>query len=224
MGQHASSSAEATVLLVNDPPTLFAESLGTALVLDGHRVHLTSPEDFVAPTPDDGRRIAVVDLDLGPLDQVLLVLRALVQREVRVVVVTASDDPDRWAEYLENGASLVTSKNVPLRELVSVIGRVVAGQTVITDGERDALLRSWHEHTRVQQERSARFARLTAAERWVLGHLVHGRLPGEIARLGGVPPHRVNSQILSILGKLRVSSTHAAVALAHDHGWTPPPV
>src|SRR4051794_35902902 len=112
MGQHASSSAEATVLLVNDPPTLFSESLGTALVLAGHRVHLTSAEDSVAPPPGAGRRIAIVDLDLGPLDQVVPVIRALVRHEVRVVVVTASDDPDRWAECLESGAWLVTSKNV----------------------------------------------------------------------------------------------------------------
>lgn len=60
---------------------------------------------------------------------------------------------------------------------------------------------------------------LTERERHVLVHLMEGLTPAEIAAVDFVALCTVRSQIRSVLMKLHVRTTLAAVAVAHREMW-----
>ena len=116
-----SSRAETTVVIIDDP-TLFAESLRTALQLEGYDARWVPAEPArveqacaVADADRRRSRIAVLDLDLDARQDALGILGRLSDAGIRVVVVTASDDPDRWAECLDAAPCGCCRRHSPCR-------------------------------------------------------------------------------------------------------------
>jgi two-component system nitrate/nitrite response regulator NarL len=223
-----SSRAETTVVVVDDP-TLFAESLRTALQLEGYDARWIPAEaarvrqDCRVARAERGRtRIAVLDLDLDAERDALEMLSVLSGAGSRVVVVTASDDPGRWAECLECGAVRVLPKTLPLAAVLAVIERLHDGLPVMSGAERARLLEEWHRTTSEHREIGARFARLTALEQWVLARLIEGGTVGDIVRAARMPSGLVRRQVRSVLEKLQVVTRLEAVLLADEFGWTGP--
>lgn len=218
-----------TDVVVVDDPTLFAESLRTALSLAGYVVDwLPADEAARAGMPwraADGAAptAAVLDLDLADRPAALLLLEELVAQGIRVAVLTASDDHVAWARCLELGAIGVVEKTLPLPEVVAAVGRLAAGEPVMTPAQRSDLQREVDDRTRREHELEARFARLSADEAWVLGRLMAGELTHDIARTTSARASGVvHGLVSSMLGKLQVTSWLGAVNLAIDHGWSPP--
>jgi two-component system nitrate/nitrite response regulator NarL len=223
-----SSRAETTVVVIDDP-TLFAESLRTALQLEGYDARWVPAEparirhDCAVARADRGRtRIAVLDLDLDAERDALEMLTLLSGVGTRVVVVTASDDPGRWAECLECGAVRVLPKTLPLAEMLAVIERLHDGLPVMSGAERAHLLEEWHRTTSERHEIAARFARLTALEQWVLARLMEGGTVHDMVSAARLPYGLVRGQIRSVLEKLQVVTWLDAVLLANELGWTGP--
>jgi two-component system nitrate/nitrite response regulator NarL len=93
---------------------------------------------------------------------------------------------------------------------------------VLTDGQRQELVRLWRARQQEDVQYRVRLDRLTARERDVLGHLTLGRTVGDIAALEVLSQATVRTQVKSILAKLEVSSQIAAVGIAHHVGWRSP--
>jgi two-component system nitrate/nitrite response regulator NarL len=218
----------ADVVVVVDDPTLFAESLRTALSLAGYDVDWVLPAQ--ASSHDIGRTaragatpvVAVLDLDLADGPSAIALLEQLVDRGVQVAVMTASDDHTEWARCLELGATGVVSKTLPLSDIVAKVGRLAAGEPLMTPSERSQLQREGEDHTRRVQRRETLFGRLTSEEAWVLGQLMAGTAAPDIARMADRQPAVVHAQVSSILRKLQVTTWLGAVGLATDYGWVPP--
>ena len=196
-------------MVIVDDPTLFAESLRTALSLAGLDV------DWVLPAQASSAGIgppsvAVLDLDLTDGTSALTLLEQLVGSGARVAVVTASDDHTAWVRCLELGATGVVSKTLPLADIVAKVGRLAAGEPVMSASERRQLQRETDDHLRRVREMEDLFGQLTADEAWVLGQLMAGTVAHDVA------------QVSSILTKLRVTTWLGAVGLANDYGWVPP--
>jgi DNA-binding NarL/FixJ family response regulator len=212
-------SADAVVIV--DDPTLFAESLRTALSLAGYDVDWVLPAQ-AGEVGADGPSVAVLDLDLPDRQGALTLLEQLVGRGSRVAVVTASDDHTEWVRCLELGATGVVSKTLPLADIVAKVGRLAAGEPMMTGPERLQLQREADEHLRRVREMESLFGQLTSGEAWVLGQLMEGTVAHDIAQLTDRTPSTVHAQVSSILTKLRVTTWLGAVGLANDYGWVPP--
>jgi two-component system nitrate/nitrite response regulator NarL len=222
-----SSRAETTVVVIDDP-TLFAESLRTALDLEGYDVRWVAAEPAIVRQAHgvsavEGRppRIAVLDIDLDSERDPLDLLKQLSSDGIRVVVVTVSDDLDRWAECLECGAASVLPKTLPLSDVLSVVRRLHDGLPVMTEAARTELVQEWHHRTSVHDELGTRFARLDGVERWVLGRLMEGATVQDIVDRWPMAPGAVRAHLRSILDKLDAVTWLDAVSLANEFGWSP---
>ena len=226
MTQQAARS-DVRVLIIEDH-ALFSESLELALSLEGYDVSRIP----VAATGGAGKlllgattrlrpRIALLDLDLGPLGDGVRLIAPLVQAGVHVVVVTGSVDKARWGESLRYGARTVLSKTQPLNDILATVRRINQGLPVMDRIEREELIQLWHDHREKLQVLLDRLHLLTPREQVVLGHLMKGQQVREIADRSVVSEATVRTQVKSILAKLEVSSQLAAVGMAHGIGWRP---
>lgn len=208
-------------MVIVDDPTLFAESLRTALSLAGYDVGWVLPAQ-ASNAGIGGPSVAVLDLDVADGPSALNLLEQLVGRGVRVAVMTASDDHAEWMRCLELGAAGVVSKTLPLADIVAKVGRLATGEPMMTASERSHLQREADDHLRRVREMESLFGQLTPGEAWVLGQLMEGTVAHDIAQMTDRPPATVHAQVSSILTKLRVTTWLGAVGLANDYGWVPP--
>ena len=166
----------------------------------------------------------LLDLRLGPtadgapLDGLDLV-GPVAASGCRVLVVTGERGDDVWGTAVERGARAVLPKDVDLRVLTDVVGRVQGGEEVLDPGRRHELIAAAR---RARDERSARlavFGQLSPREAQVLRLLAAGQAAAGIARAAHVSEATVRTQIRAVLSKLEVQSQLQAVALARRAGW-----
>ncbi len=214
--------------MVVDDPTLFAESLRTALSLAGYDVDWVPAAEAervglpwlsgeqATPTA------AVLDLDLANGPSALTLLEELVGHGIRVVALTASDDHAQWARCLDLGASGVVSKTLPLPDVIAAVDRLAAGRPVMTQAQRVQLQHEAEDSARREHELGTRFAQLSVDEARVLARLMEGEVANDIARTSAQSPSVVHARVNSILTKLGVTTWLGAVGLANEYGWRPP--
>jgi two-component system, NarL family, nitrate/nitrite response regulator NarL len=207
-------------LLLCDDHLLFLDVLGPALEAQSHTVEVaTTIEDALVLA---GRRrpdLCVMDMRFpraSGIDGVRR-LRQLYD-DVKIVMLTAVDDPAELGEALAAGAVGLAYKARPLEETVRTLERVSGGEAVIDARVLHGLV---GERAVSPEERLASF--LTAREREVLGCLVQGLSTGEIASLMGVSHSTARTHIQSILSKLGVHSRLEAAAFAVRHHIIDPP-
>jgi len=213
------------VLLVDDHE-LLAGTLALALRQLGHDVHTSawaSPEAVVEAARDLAPAVVLLDLELGEaLGTGLDLIRPLNDAGARVVMVTGITDRARLGACIAAGATGVVSKATSFSSLVESVQQAVAGEPVMAETERQELVDEYRRHEQAERGRLAPFQTLTPREQVVLGHLVAGESAEAIADRLYLSLATVRSHIRAILVKLQVNSQLAAVALAHDAGWTPP--
>lgn len=210
------------VLLVEDH-AIIKQALALALQRAGMVVETAAdlaPDAVLAVAAGFRPDIVLLDLYLGEADSLPLI-RPLRELGAGVVVLTGTTDPRALGECLEHGALGVIAKSESLDRLAQAISDAAAGTAVMRPADRDELLAAARTGRAAEEERRAPFARLSAKERQILGHLMWGRSAEDIARMEYVSLATVRSQIRSILQKLEVNSQLGAVAMAQRLGWDP---
>ena len=136
--------------------------------------------------------------------------------------VDADDDPVHWGRLLLAGAAGVLPKSADLADLRTMLDLVRADRPALCPALAARLRAAAVRATSDDECWAARerLCSLSQREREVIGKLLCGRCPIEIAREDVVAEATVRSQIKSILAKLDVSSQLAAVALARRAGWS----
>jgi DNA-binding NarL/FixJ family response regulator len=168
--------------------------------------------------------LVLLDLDLGPaLGDGADFVAPLVEAGGRVVIMSGDTSRARLGACVEAGASGVVGKASRFEDLVDTVQRAAEGSTIFPEEERQSLLASLRDSRKAESRRLAPFARLSPREEAVLAGLLAGESAETIAERSYVSLATVRSQIRAILSKLGVNSQLAAVALARDAGWTPPP-
>jgi two-component system, NarL family, nitrate/nitrite response regulator NarL len=137
-----------------------------------------------------------------------------------VLVLTGSTDRALLGRCLELGAVGIASKSDDYDRLLECIDLAVRGESPTPVTERVELLVAAQEARAAELRRWTPFSSLSPREREVLDRLAHGEAADAIAAVTFVSLATVRTQIQSILRKLQVSSQLAAVALAHEAGWT----
>jgi two-component system nitrate/nitrite response regulator NarL len=213
--------------VVLDDHALFRESLELTLTIEGYAVSAYPfPEDGTSTTQllawvlRQRPRLVLLDLDLGPMGDGVVLVDPLAQAGIDVVMITAVTDRSRWGEAVGRGARKVLSKSASLRDGLAVVRRLHQGLAVTTVEEREELIRHHLEDRERARELQTRLQALTAREAEVLGQLMLGLTVREIAAAWTVSEATVRTQVKAVLAKLAVSSQLAAVGLARAARWS----
>jgi DNA-binding NarL/FixJ family response regulator len=211
-----------TVAIVDDH-RLLVDAL--ALAIESHGVRVVVPElavlDVLADQLAEIRPdLVLLDLDLGPAGDGAELVRPLVEAGLRVLIVSASLDPERVARAVEQGATGVLRKDVPFSRLVETVLAAAGGHEVMAPLERLRLVDAARSCQDRRMAALAPFGQLTERECEVLRELTQGRAVAEIAKRSAVSEATVRSQVRSIHAKVGVRSQLEAVVAAHRTGWS----
>jgi DNA-binding NarL/FixJ family response regulator len=127
--------------------------------------------------------------------------------DVKVVMLSAVDEPNQMKAALRRGASLFVAKNIDPDDLASAIRQAATGavfQMFATD-ETD-------------EEAAAKASGITEAELRVLRAVSRGLSNKRIARELGVTQQTVKFHLTNIYRKLDVSNRTEAARVAYQHG------
>ena len=171
-------------------------------------------------TPGD---IVLLGLLYGDGRDALPLVRSLADRGCRVVVMTVEQGLPLVEECLRLGAEAVLHQGTSFETLVRSLRRLVGGGEIMTEGDRRALLRSVERHRAAELALARPFSMLTEREAEILGSLVGGRSPKQIALGAGISISTVRGHIQRTLTKLDVSSQREALAMARTAAWPPAP-
>lgn len=135
----------------------------------------------------------------------------------RIVLLTATHDPNVVADGLAAGACGYVPKTSAVGELIDVVRRVAAGHFVVPTSHLGPV---------VDQLRSARRServvdRLTTRETQILRRMAEGETTTQIAEHLGISALTVQTHVKSILAKLGARSRIEAVTMAWREGLAP---
>jgi DNA-binding NarL/FixJ family response regulator len=213
-------------LVIADDHTLFRDSLRSLLTSRGFEVVGEAREGGEAV--DLARRlqpdIVLMDLSMPGLDG--LAATRLISAElpqVKVVILTGSDDDANLFEAIKSGAQGYLLKNLESRELFSLLEGVGRGEPALTPLLAGKLLQEFARPPRPAPETHDPDA-LTEREREVLEQLVQGVTSNrKLAKQLGVSENTIKFHIRNILDKLHLHNRAQVVGFALRHGMVSPP-
>jgi DNA-binding NarL/FixJ family response regulator len=209
-----------------DDHELLADMLATNLAeqdISAVVIRPVSAEQLLTEILALAPRLVLLDLDLGSGGDGLTLVEPLTRADVRVLVLTGTNDQMHIALALEQGAVGYQLKSADFDSLLARIAAALRSIGNLDLPERARLLRALA-GVRTQHERElAPFARLTAREQQTLRALSNGETVQAIARSWVVSPSTVRSHVRGILDKLDLPSQLAAVTLALRSGWVSGP-
>ena len=165
---------------------------------------------FTNERPD----LLLLDLGLPRRDglEVLTDIRVLLP-DLKVLILSASDDREKVYRAICNGASGYLLKTADPDEILSGIRDVVHGTSALSAPIASMILKGFARHGPVTH-----IEPLTAREEEVLGFLVKGLIKKEIADQMNISQHTVDMHLRSIYRKLEVRSQTEAVSKALRQG------
>ena len=209
------------VLLVDDH-ALFRAGLASLLKAWGLEVagQASNGKEAIAKVRELHPDLVMMDITMPELNG-LEATRAMKVEfpEVKVVIVTVSDDEQNLFEAIKSGAEGYLLKNLREEEFADLINRLGQGEPIISPALANKLL---HEFARLKQKEHRREneADLTDREEEVLQHVARGSTNKEIASALHLSENTVNYHVKNIFSKLHLRNRAEVVAWAFEHGFT----
>lgn len=205
-----------------------------ALFRDGIRSLLEARGVEIVGEAENGRSAVELALQLKP-DLVLMDLSMpelgglaatrLISAEapdVKVIVLTASEDDADLFEAIKSGAQGYLLKNLKADELMAMLENVERDEPALTPSLARKLLGEFAKPAPTRHERAS--DELTEREREVLELLVHGVTSNrELAERLIVTENTVKYHLRNILSKLHLQNRAQVVAYALSHRLVEPP-
>ncbi len=213
-------------ILIADDHTLFRDSLGSLLSAHGFEIVGEAREgnEAVELTRRLHPDIVLMDLSMPGLNG--LGATRLISAEmpqVKVVVLTASDDDANLFEAIKSGAQGYLLKNLESKEFFALLEGVGRGEPALTPLLASKLLQEFARPPRPATESHDPDA-LTDREREVLELLVRGVTSNrKLAKNLGVSENTVKFHVRNILDKLHLHNRAQVVGFALRHGMVAPP-
>ena len=213
-------------ILIADDHTLFRNSLRSLLTSRGFEIVGEAREGREAV--ELARRLApdvvLMDLSMPGLDG--LAATRLISAElpqVKVVILTGSEEDEQLFEAIKSGAQGYLLKNVEAEEFFSLLERAERGEPALTPHLASKLLQEFARPSRPAAEPNDPDA-LTDREREVLEHLVSGITSNrKLAKQLGVSENTVKFHVRNILDKLHLHNRAQVVGFALRQGLVTPP-
>ncbi|MBI4298545.1 MAG: response regulator transcription factor [Chloroflexi bacterium] len=140
--------------------------------------------------------------------------------EIKVVILTVSDDEEDLFEAIKSGAEGYLLKNLKEEEFADLVSRVGHGEPVMSPGLAKKLLK---EFARLKDElrRPEIDASLTERERELLEQVAQGSTNKEIAAALYISENTVSFHMKNILSKLHLRNRAQVATWALGHGYSP---
>ncbi|MBI4304777.1 MAG: response regulator transcription factor [Chloroflexi bacterium] len=142
--------------------------------------------------------------------------------EIKVIVLTVSDDEQDLFEAIKSGAEGYLLKNLREEEFADLVGRIGRGEPVMSPGLAKRLLQEFA-RLRQDQRRSEIETVLTDREREILEYVARGATNREIAGSLFISENTVNYHMKNMLGKLHLRNRAQVVAWAMERGFVARP-
>jgi DNA-binding NarL/FixJ family response regulator len=213
-------------ILIADDHTLFRDSLRSLLTAHGFEIVGEAREGGEAV--EIARRlrpdIVLMDLSMPGLDGLSATrLISAEMPQVKVVVLTASDDDAKLFEAIKSGAQGYLLKNLESKEFFALLEGVGRGEPALTPLLASKLLQEFARPPRPAAESHDPDA-LTDREREVLELLVRGVTSNrKLAKNLGVSENTVKFHVRNILDKLHLHNRAQVVGFALRHGMVASP-
>lgn len=138
--------------------------------------------------------------------------------DIRVIILTVSDDEQDLFEAIKGGAEGYLLKNLREEEFADLMSRVGRGEPVMSPGLAKKLLQ---EFARLGQEKHSLEPKtaLTDREREVLEHVAQGATNKEIGAALYISENTANYHMKNILSKLHLRNRTQVAAWALEHGF-----
>lgn len=156
----------------------------------------------------------VLLLDIGIVGDGLEAARRIpkVAPQVRIVMLTASDNEDHVAAALDAGVKGYILKGIDGAQLVSTVLAIARGETYVTPGLAARILSTMRRRAVAAEHND--IASLTPREDEILALVAEGRTNKEIARYLGISEKTVKHYMTNIMEKLQVRNrVEAALSL-----------
>jgi len=213
-------------ILIADDHTLFRDSLRSLLTSHGFEIVGEAREggEAIELTRRLQPDIVLMDLSMPGLDGLSATrLISAEMPQVKVVVLTASDDDAKLFEAIKSGAQGYLLKNLESREFFALLEGVGRGEPALTPLLASKLLQEFARPPRPAAESHDPDA-LTDREREVLELLVRGVTSNrKLAKHLGVSENTVKFHVRNILDKLHLHNRAQVVGFALRHGMVVPP-
>ena len=196
------------VLVVDDHP-IFLDGLRAALQASDVLVvgEASTANDALGMTAELEPDLVLMDLQLpGGGLEATRAIRAMYP-DVKVVVLTMSEDARTVSAAVKAGAVGYLVKGVDRATLLDAVRTVVAGNAVFGAGIATAVLRD------VADRPGEAFPQLTPREREVLELLAEGLTNAAIGKRLFLSPKTVRNHVSNVIGKLGVDDRQSAAAL-----------
>ena len=200
-------------ILLADDHALLREGLKKSFESAGDEVvgEASNGEEAVAMAAELSPQVVLMDLSMPELDG-LAATRILMAEttDIKVVILTASEDDQHLLEAMKSGAQGYLLKNLEADKFFTLLDGVARGEPAITPALARKLIREFPTG-RAENDPDA----LTEREREVLEQLVGGVTSNrDLADRLGVSENTVKFHVRNILAKLHVSNRAQVVAFA----------
>jgi DNA-binding NarL/FixJ family response regulator len=216
-------------VLIADDHELFRD--GMRSLLEGRGIDVIGEARNGREAVDQSRRlspdIVLMDLDMPELDGLAATrLISVEQPDVRVVILTASEEDAHLFEAIKSGAQGYLFKNLASEELFRLLDGVGRGEPALTPALARKLLGEFAHPTPAAPARAPAgdsIDTLTEREREVLDLLVQGITSNrELAERLVITENTIKYHFRNILDKLHVQNRAQVVAFAVRHGMVEP--
>jgi len=211
------------VLIADDHP-LFRDGLRTLLEARGTEVigEARNGREAVEMAGSLHPDVVLMDLSMPEVDGLAATrLISASQPDVKVVILTASEDDADLFEAIKSGAQGYIFKNLESAEIFRLLDGVAVGEPALTPALARKLLTEFARPAAAPAPDRGDPNALTEREREVLGLLVQGVTSNhDLAERLVVSENTVKYHLRNILDKLHVQNRTQVVAYAVRHGLT----
>jgi DNA-binding NarL/FixJ family response regulator len=208
------------ILIADDHP-LFRDGLRSLLQAEGHEVvgEAKNGNEAVALARELTPDVVLMDLQMPELDGIgatKLIVGAM--PEMKVVILTASEEEAKLFEAIKSGAQGYLLKNLEAEEFFDLLEGAQRGEPALTPALARKLLQEFARPVEVAAA-GASPHELTAREREVLELMVEGVTSNrKLAKRLGLSENTVKFHVRNILDKLRLHNRAEVVGYALRHG------
>ncbi|MBI4329675.1 MAG: response regulator transcription factor [Chloroflexi bacterium] len=215
-------------VLLADDHALFRAGLTSLLNAWGVRVvgQAANANEAIAKVSQVHPDLVFMDINMPGLNG-LEATRAIKAEfpDVKVIILTVSDDQQDLFEAIKSGAEGYLLKNLREEEFADLVDRISRGETVMSSGLAKKLLQEFARLKRQEKPAVGVEAEVEAGlsirEREVLEQVSRGATNKEVAAALYISENTVNFHMKNILGKLHLRNRAEVVGWALSHGFTP---
>lgn len=214
-------------ILIADDHSLFRDGLRSLLQAQGHEIlgEAKNGREAVALARELRPDLVLMDVQMPELDGIEATrLISAEMPEMKVVMLTASEEETKLFDAIKSGAQGYLLKNLEAETFFEMLERAHRGEPALTASLARKLLQEFAKPVAEPATPAAEEETLTAREREVLELMVEGVTSNrKLAKRLGLSENTVKFHVRNILDKLRLHNRAEVVGYALRHGIVEPP-